>query len=413
MATKSKLDRIVLMPVGTIGCGKTTLAATLQKLFGWAHVQNDDVNVKSGKARAFAMSCVQELKSHAAVVADRNNHLRRERDQLMVDVAAKVRTRLVCLHYVHDVANVGRIQRITQARVIERGDNHQTIKMSNGVEQVFDIMKGFIDRFEPVNVKQSPDDQFDLVINLDPCASTADNVEVVLRDMCKAYPGLISNVPNKAAIHAAVRGKHIPSGPALTTQPSTLQVGLSAPKVEQLPRGPPSAFAVQQKLQPPAMKVVYFAVHVPSDRVVQLLDDVFRDVEAQVSDMYRMLKKGNRLQRTFHVTLIHRASSGQHADYWNKLMKQQQLTNGPLGQCRVRMERVVWDSEVMAFVVRLEGRFRSVNNVAHITVGTVSDAVKPAQANVMLDKWLREEGGSDIMVDGVVELEGAAKAFTY
>lgn len=49
----------------------------------------------------------------------------------------------------------------------------------------------------------------------------------------------------------------------------------------------------------------------------------------------------------------------------------------------------------MAIVVRLsdeEDRWKCVNRVAHITVGTRDDSVKPKESNALLAKWL--EAGS-------------------
>lgn len=47
----------------------------------------------------------------------------------------------------------------------------------------------------------------------------------------------------------------------------------------------------------------------------------------------------------------------------------------------------------MAIVVRLidaEGKWECVNQVAHITVGTSDDSVKPKESNDLLGRWLQE-----------------------
>ena len=33
----------ILVPISTIGCGKTTIGLALTSLFGWGHIQNDDI----------------------------------------------------------------------------------------------------------------------------------------------------------------------------------------------------------------------------------------------------------------------------------------------------------------------------------------------------------------------------------
>jgi tRNA ligase len=51
----------------------------------------------------------------------------------------------------------------------------------------------------------------------------------------------------------------------------------------------------------------------------------------------------------------------------------------------------VFDDRVMAIVVRLideEDAWQCVNQVAHITVGTRDDSVKPKESNDLLQRWL-------------------------
>ena len=146
--------------------------------------------------------------------------------------------------------------------------------------------------------------------------------------------------------------------------------------------------------------------------------------------MYKALKQQRRVQSQFHVTLIHRANSNQHAEYWKKLSDMQSQASAPteeraywipelkIGHCNVRLERLVWDDRVMAFVVRLspgEGsseQWESTNATAHITIGTASPNIKPFESNALLAKWLHEGTGAGIKemsVKGNVELEGTVR----
>ncbi|KAK3072321.1 tRNA ligase, partial [Teratosphaeriaceae sp. CCFEE 6253] len=101
---------VVLVPVATIGCGKTTVALALCQLFGWGHVQNDNITVKKAKPFAFASACCKELDYQPAMVADRNNHQKREREQLISDVNRIVpNANFVCLQYVHERGNYDNI----------------------------------------------------------------------------------------------------------------------------------------------------------------------------------------------------------------------------------------------------------------------------------------------------------------
>jgi tRNA ligase len=66
----------------------------------------------------------------------------------------------------------------------------------------------------------------------------------------------------------------------------------------------------------------------------------------------------------------------------------------------------VFDDRIMAIVVRIvdgEGKWECVNRVAHITVGTRDDAVKPKESNDLLAKWLEEgTGGEENKIQEVV-----------
>ena len=77
----------------------------------------------------------------------------------------------------------------------------------------------------------------------------------------------------------------------------------------------------------------------------------------------------------------------------------------------------MFDDRVMAFVVRLlpkEGEFESVNQVAHITVGTRDSSVKPKESNDLLAKWLegaaeRDEGIRDVVLGERRTLAGVVR----
>lgn len=206
--SKKATRNIVLVPIATIGCGKTTLALALVKLFGWGHFQNDNVPGKKGRAQVFADTISSLLVTNPVVIADRNNHQKRERDQIITDVSRTVpEARFVALHYVHDRSNYDKIRDATRKRVLDRGDNHQTIQAgSKGPSEIIEIMEGFMHRFHPIDPSDAPDDQFDLIINLDPTVESRENLETIVSKMFETYPALFEgrDMPTDTDLDAAI-----------------------------------------------------------------------------------------------------------------------------------------------------------------------------------------------------------------
>lgn len=71
----------------------------------------------------------------------------------------------------------------------------------------------------------------------------------------------------------------------------------------------------------------------------------------------------------------------------------------------------------MAIVVRLvdpDDRWKCVNDIAHITIGTRDDSIKPKESNDLLAKWLKEgadgeTGIGERVFDPKIVLKGVVK----
>ncbi|OQO12175.1 hypothetical protein B0A48_02816 [Cryoendolithus antarcticus] len=418
---------IVLVPVATIGCGKTTVALALVHLFGWGHVQNDNVTVKKGKPQAFANACTHTLEEAPAMIADRNNHQKRERKQIMDDISKTVyKAKYVALHYRHDRANYDNIRKATRERVLSRGDNHQTIQAASKGNIIVEIMEGFMHRFEPVNAYTPPDDGFDSIIDLDPVATSRENLEIVITHLYNEYPKLFGDqeMPSSddmdAAIAAAMNDYTVDIKHEIQSRPSNNNQN-TKPKTPQ-----PSP-------KPKAPKVEYFAVQLPATLIRTLLDTTFQHTPPHLTKLYTHLLTSRRIQTEFHVTLCHRASAGQHPTLWSHLNDLYTAASAPtptraftdpdpkLGSAKVSIDRIVWDDRIMAFAVRLtagEGGgevWTCANRVPHVTVGTASVEVKPKESNDLLLRWEREgargeNGVWEVVLPPGVEVEGTVKA---
>ena len=439
---------VVLVPIATIGCGKTTVAYALTKLFAWGHEQNDNITGTKDRPRRFTSACTTSLTQHPVLIADRNNHQRREREQIIRDIKHLIpEAHFVALHYVHDRGNLEEIRTGLQERVLSRGDNHQTIHAGTDRQKFIGVMEGFLHRFEPLDMDREPDRNFDLTINLDPLADSSDNLKTVVYRLHEEFPKLFT-MPTEEQMDKAIEStfsdytvdvKHDLGGKQATKQQKRAEAKQNAKQ---------SALA-HRSAKP--SKLEYLCISLPAERINAILDAVFASEKADVARFYNQLKAMKRVQPGFHVTLIHRASATEHSDYWKgmsslwtrKQSEAKSLQSAPngdashtantaanddpasvtdpikdleLGTARVQLERVVWDDRVMAILARLpdvkNNGFKTVNNMAHITVGTAADNIKPRESNDLLEAWEKgDENGKiqDIRVKGSVILDGSVK----
>lgn len=414
---------MILLPVASIGCGKTTVAIALTKLFGWGHVQNDNITGKQNRPKQFCAQITNMLGAHPAVIADRNNHQKRERKQIIDDVLQIVpKARIVALHYVHDPKSqmLPKIREVTQERIFARGDNHQTIQAgSKSRSDILRIMEGFLARFEPVNRFEAPDDAFDEIIDLDVTASSRENLETVVSSLHKMYPKLVPKMPNDEDLDKAVEA-------ALSDYKPDIKHDLSF-KSNKRDRGSNGDEIGVRPSQSKALKLDYFCIKLPTNDVLSTLDKTFNWEPPETARMYRQLQKSRRIQPAFHVTLMHRASIKSHPELWSHLLDMHtkalsETSDKPsgqnpdplLGKCSVRLERVVWDNRVMCIVVRLldEG-WETANSIAHITIGTANQDIKPKESNDLLQRWMEsgsQSGIADFEVAGHVKVYGSVRA---
>ncbi len=344
----------------------------------------------------------------------------------------------IALHYVHEPKDrlLSDICKVTRKRVLDRGDNHQTIHAdTKGYEEVAAIMEGFMQRFEGVDTHNEPDSMFEEVIDLDATASSLENLETVVTLLYNAYPKLLGEkMPSQQDMEDAISW-------ALENT-VTLKHDLSFMSSNRKKNRPNSGnreghLADQELTTDQALKTLeYFSISVSTTVVKSIMAALFNNVAAEEAKIYNHLKQSRRIQSEFHVTLIHRASSTVEPDIWTKYIDQfvQSLTTNKqenkkkepnLGAARIRLERVVWDGRVMAFVVRIlpseshqgtdeDGGWPCANATPHITIGTASSDIKPKESNDLLRRWLEgDESQGKIWEKEVPEmkiLEGTIRA---
>jgi len=384
---------VILVPIATIGCGKTTIALALAHLLDFGHFQNDNLTGPKRPPR-FTKLVLQQLQDHVAVTADRNNSGKHERKQIISDVKMqKAAARLVALNFVHD--DLEEVRRVTRERVFERGDNHQTIQAASDQRKVIEIMENFINRFEPCDLSRAPDDGFDAVIDLDASADSRANLETVVTELHRLYPNLVKAVPTPEEMDAAIQAALDEYRPELrhTIPDRSGGRGRAAAGPSGAQNGPS-----QQQRNEKKKGLEYMSVDVPAKDLRAVLDKAFAAVKPEDARFYKQLTQTRRVQPRFHVTLMHRASAKEHPALWARYAQETEAAGsagggGELGECDVQLERVVFDDRIMAVVVRLiggEGKWECVNRVAHVTIGTRDDNIKPKESNDVLARWLDE-----------------------
>ncbi|OAA53040.1 tRNA ligase [Cordyceps fumosorosea ARSEF 2679] len=381
-------QNVVLVPIATIGCGKTTVALALTELFGWGHIQNDNISGK-GRPPRFTKAVLEQLEDKPVVFADRNNAQKHERKQIIFDTKTQHESvKMVCLNFRHDQESLEEIRKVTRERVIQRGDNHQTIHAASDQEKFLGVMDGFIGRFEPCSPLSRPDDGFDAFIDLDPVAGSRRNLETVVTKLHEIFPNVVKEVPTADQLDEAIES-------ALGFKPG-FRHEIPDRSSKQPARQPPK----KEKNKPKELE--YMSIVVPRHVVNCMLDKVFASCDKELSRNYMQLKQTRRIQSDFHVTLLHRASAKQFPELWQRYLALHDSAGGgtgKLGECDVVMERVVFDQRIMAIVVRIDDTsniWECANRVAHITVGTRDNTVKPKESNVLLGNWLDEGPTGDI-----------------
>ncbi|KAJ2896102.1 trna ligase, partial [Coemansia aciculifera] len=120
--------KTLIMPIATIGCGKTTISVALRELFGFGHVQNDDITVKKNPRQVFHSRILAQFDDHEFVIADRNNHIAFLRQTLTTGIREELpNCRIVALYWNHEGVSEDKILKKTTAWVERRGENHQSL----------------------------------------------------------------------------------------------------------------------------------------------------------------------------------------------------------------------------------------------------------------------------------------------
>lgn len=239
--------RYILVPIATIGCGKTTVFQTIQHLYPdlVGHIQNDNIptkakfNLVDTSLNELALDMNKKI-----ICCDKNNAESRERRELFENfkevkkryLLPTIKMKYICCNFISPDKKT--LWDVTFGRVKERGDNHQSLNAVGEENKVRGVMGGFIKRRQDLDLSREPDSQFDLVIDLivDKRESSFDNVKRILQFLNENYPGLIPNYPpteeqlreafSKALSYKPTYRKRIPMGSSRKRGPKIQYYGI-------------------------------------------------------------------------------------------------------------------------------------------------------------------------------------------
>ncbi|KAH9930453.1 RNA ligase-domain-containing protein [Epithele typhae] len=382
---KEKEKKVIIVPIAIPGLGKTTVAVALQALFGFGHVQADDIPGKKSKSKAgaFVKEVEKAFKSHDVVIADRNNHLMQHREQLL-GTAKKQRARLVALYWPldDDIDGTGAesardaVFHICAERIDARGANHQLLIPGDpGAHEA--VLHQFMRQHEPLASAREGIDSDDVVYM---------DVRDTLEDAVARAAGAIAD-----------------------------NLGLEKPDAEKMG----AALAKARAYAPKRGKVRYYAISgefEPQPIVEAALAAVRAgDVPRAARTMWTKLVENGRVQDEPHVTLAHTKNLPGDQPLWDACAAfvSEIAAGGGAVPLEFKLGELVWDDRVMAFTVEdlkaAEGlpnaevlaatrRFASglgpeLKQRLHVTVGTRDRSVPPVEAMSLVQRWRKGESG--------------------
>nr|KAJ3417896.1 hypothetical protein HK105_000621 [Polyrhizophydium stewartii] len=392
-------DKTLLIPIATIGVGKSTVARALKLLFPtrMAHIQSDQIRAKK-PGPLFVRTVVESLRDAELVFADRNNHLQMHREALsMAFRSLYPHGTIVAVDWQVEKHEPHELVRMTCDRVRERGENHLTLTPKR-TPQYESIVNMFVRNRAPLDGSEPADSLIDAVIPVE----INDPADVTLKRINNKggdKPGNASAKPGSAAPKAAPARSQPAPAPAQESTGQASQVG-------QANQAGPAAKPKEVR-QP-----LYFSAKI-SENLEALLAPAFASVaDPSQAAFWNQLTSSGRVaahgKRSWHVTLAYRGTS-KYDEYLAAWSAQTASGGGSsaapadtpvaykLGTpLRVVVREVHWDSYAMAALVdRIEPAGWPVSNKhAHITIATASDDIKAVYSNTMLGNAMANPAAS-------------------
>jgi len=386
-SSSGNFGKTVIMPIAVPGVGKTSISVALVDLFRFGHTQSDDIRAKKA-GPPFIQSVKKLLREHDVVIADKNNHLHKHREDLRDAIKGMhPPVRLLALNWSLDQPRAV-IRNICADRIVARGTNHQTLHGDPTSKSHEDVLSRFLRDTESF------------------CDSEAD--ETIEMDLTEDLEHSLAR-----AIDGVVRVLGLP-------RPNVERVGAALAKARGYKAPHTDAKQVAKARPPPR----YFAILAEID-LVDALESQISHAEGPLRDFWDLLKTNRRIATTPHVTIVHSKRLPESLSLWERCTALYALPTPPL--FRVRLGHVVANERIMAATVEDltvdnpeedEGQVGStfvsqldpeVRQRLHITIGTKDPSVPPIEAIALVESLKRGEKGVDGIPLEDVFLKGRVK----
>ncbi|THH20338.1 hypothetical protein EW146_g1028 [Bondarzewia mesenterica] len=398
-----KFGKTIIVPVAIPGVGKTSVAVALAYLFNFGHTQSDDVRAKKA-GPVFVQNVLKLLKDHDIVIADKNNHLRMHRTALReATKSMRPRVRLLALNWSLDQP-LSTIHRICGDRILERGENHQTLIGDAEAKAHEDVIWQFLN-----NAEELGENEVDDIIDMDLSEPLEDAVE-------RAVNGIVDVLklekPSRESIGMAL-------GAARAYSPAT-RGSIKDDKSKRKEMGGQGKAEGKEKTKaarPPRYYGLLAEVDLKDLLAGKLVGG--EGVPKEATQFWEVLNKSDRVAPRPHVTIVHEKSLPDEIDLWQRCESLHQLAKPPL--FKFKLGHVLTDGRVMAVTVEdlavddAEGdegqagqEFVSTlgedaRQRTHITVGTKEKSIMPIEGKLLVERWRsgKAEGIVDVPLEGV------------
>ncbi|KAI0777806.1 RNA ligase-domain-containing protein [Trametes elegans] len=396
--------KVIIVPVAIPGIGKTSVAVALSYLFGFGHVQSDDIQAKRA-APIFIKNVKEALENHDVVIADKNNHLRQHRDQLR-ELAKEFDppARLLALNWSFDLPP-STIHRICGDRIVQRGDKHQSLVADPQGRSHEQVLWMFLNSAEEL-----ADSEADVVVPMD----VEENLEDALARAvaaCVKYLGLPQPDQERMGEALAKARAYEPARKgSKAKQKEPTQKGKAKGKEDEEDKAVQAQGKKKKEPQPPR----YYGIlaEVDLQRVVGAALST-ADAPPAGKEFWTALTQEKRVASRPHVTVVHSKSLPADRELWDRCGAVAALAHAPL--LRFRLGHVVGNARVMAVTVCdltldvddpgeadpaaaafVAGLPEEVRERLHVTVGTKNKSVPPVEAKDLVLDWKKHGTRDDV-----------------